>query len=133
VLQAAAHLALPVARVIPLPWSLAGLVLVTAGVAVNIVADRQFTAARTTVNPFGAPTTLVTTGPFRVSRHPMYLGMVSALLGVAVTLGSATPFLVPPAFAVLLTVRFIHAEEAALAARFGDAWTAYAARTRRWI
>jgi protein-S-isoprenylcysteine O-methyltransferase Ste14 len=76
---------------------------------------------------------LLTTGPFRVSRNPMYLGMAAALLGVAVTLGSATPFLVAPVFGVLLARRFIRPEEAALASRFGAAWTAYARRTRRWL
>jgi protein-S-isoprenylcysteine O-methyltransferase Ste14 len=63
----------------------------------------------------------------------MYLGMVSSLLGVAVLCGSATPFLVVPAFALFIERRFIRVEEKMLEETFGSEYAAYKARVRRWI
>lgn len=75
---------------------------------------------------------LLTDGPFRLSRHPMYLGMALALFGLALALGSATPFLIAAVFPLGVDRLHIRPEEAALAARFGETWHAYAARVRRW-
>jgi len=70
---------------------------------------------------------------FRLSRNPMYLGMVLILVGAAMLLGALTPFLVAAGFAAIIETRFIPAEERMLAETFGDAWTAYRNRTRRWL
>jgi protein-S-isoprenylcysteine O-methyltransferase Ste14 len=63
----------------------------------------------------------------------MYLGFVLMLVGLALLLGSASPFGVAALFALLLDFRFIRAEEAMLNAKFGAAWRAYKARVRRWL
>jgi protein-S-isoprenylcysteine O-methyltransferase Ste14 len=76
---------------------------------------------------------LVATGPYRVSRHPMYLGAVAVLLGVAVALGSVLAALVAAGFAFWIDLRHARHEDARLRARFGPAWRAYAARVRRWL
>ena len=55
------------------------------------------------------------------------------LVGLALLLGSASPFGVAALFALLLDFRFIRAEEAMLNAKFGAAWRAYKARVRRWL
>lgn len=62
----------------------------------------------------------------------MYLGMVLILLGDAMVLGSLTPFAVPPAFAWLLSARFIRLEEQRLAQLFGEQYREYQSRVRRW-
>lgn len=76
---------------------------------------------------------LVTTGPYRWSRHPMIAGATAVLAGVAFALGSALALGVVAAYAGWVDVRTLRREDAALHARFGVAWRAFAARTRRWF
>jgi protein-S-isoprenylcysteine O-methyltransferase Ste14 len=76
---------------------------------------------------------LITDGPFAWTRHPMYLGMMLAIAGLAVLFGSATPFIVVVFFAAIMDKRHAGPEEAALEQEFGDEYRAYAARVRRWI
>ena len=76
---------------------------------------------------------LVTDGVFRISRNPMYLGLELLLIGWAVWLGSASPWLIPPLFAVVITVVQIIPEERALGQRFGDQYRSYQRRVARWI
>ena len=133
VLMAVLHFALPVAAVIGYPWNLLGVAPLALGIALNLVADTAFKRHGTTVKPFEESTALITTGVFRISRHPMYLGMVLMLLGLAVLLGSATPFLVVVAFPFLMELVFVRTEERMLEETFGPAWLAYRHRVRRWI
>jgi len=129
----ALHLLLPLARVLPFPWTLLGTAAVIAGVALNLAADRAFKRHQTTVKPFEVSASLITEGVFRVSRNPMYLGMVLVLLGFAIVLGTLAPFAVYAAFAVLLHYRFVRTEERMLADKFAADWRAYSAQVRRWI
>jgi protein-S-isoprenylcysteine O-methyltransferase Ste14 len=101
--------------------------------ALNLAADRAFKRHRTTVKPFEVPTSLMTEGVFALSRNPMYLGMVLVLFGLALFLGTLTPFLICIGFGVLLDYRFIRAEERMLADQFAAEWRSYSARVRRWI
>ncbi len=127
------HFLLPLIRIIAWPWNLLGIMPLAAGIALNLIADSTFRTARTTVKPFEESTTLVTSGTFRISRHPMYLGFVLALIGIAVLLGSLAPFVVIPVFAVLMDRMFIEVEESMLQVRFGPSWLEYKAKVRRWI
>lgn len=127
------HFLAPVAQAPPSPWRLSGLIAVAVGLWLNVAADRAFKAHDTTVKPFELSQVLVTDGVFRFTRNPMYLGMVLILIGVAVSLGTLSPFLACAAFAALLHFRFILVEERMLAATFGPRWEAYRKRTRRWI
>ncbi len=117
----------------PGPWNWSGLVLVAAGVAVALAGSQAFGRAGTTRQPFVESTALVTSGVYRYSRNPMYLGMVLALLGVGLILGALTPFVVVPAFTWLVQRSFIAIEEQMLTAKFGATYTAYQRRVRRWI
>jgi len=127
------HLFVPGARVIPAPWNLLGFVSLVVGAILNLLADTSFKTGGTSVKPLGDTTTLVTTGVFRLSRHPMYLGFVLILLGAAVLSGSMTPFLVVLVFLVFMDTVFIRFEEKKLAQTFGDAWLDYTHLVRRWI
>ena len=129
----ALHVLLPVAKVVPTPWNLLGILPLVVGVVINLVADRAFHAAQTTVRPFEKSSALVTSGVFRVSRNPMYLGFVLLLIGLAVLLRSLTPYLVVVAFAALLDRQFVAVEEQMLAEQFGADWQRYRLRTRRWL
>ncbi len=80
-----------------------------------------------------APRALVATGPYRFGRHPMYLGAALLLAGTALALGSVPAGAVAAGYIGWLDLRHARREDAALHARFGPAWRAYAARTRRWL
>ena len=127
------HFLFPLPEVVPYPWQLLGCIPLLFGILLNVVADQAFKRNYTTVKPFEESTSLITTGIFRLSRHPMYLGMVLILIGIALLFGSLLPFLVIPVFAVLMDVIFIRAEERMLADKFGDSWQKYQAKVRRWI
>ena len=133
VAMVAVHFLAPIALVLSFPLTLIGLAPIAAGIALNLVADRAFKERSTTIKPFERSTSLVTTGVFAWSRNPMYLGMVLFLLGLALLLGTATPFAVIVLFILLLDVKFIRAEERMLAETFGDDWSAYRGQVRRWL
>ena len=103
------------------------------GIALNLFADGVSHQAETTVKPFETPGVLVTTGVFRISRNPMYLGYVLILIGVGLLLRSLTPFVVIPVFGLLMARVFIREEEQMLQETFGAAWQSYAGQARRWI
>ena len=106
---------------------------IVVSVAIMAVSARLFAKLGTTIKPFEESSTLAVTGPFKVSRNPMYLGMLGALMGLALVLGTASPVVVVPVFAWLIATRFIVAEERALEARFGAQYAEYKRRVRRWL
>ena len=105
------------------------------GGAVALAGDVEFKRARTTINPMRPEksTALVTSGIYRFTRNPMYVGLTLVVIGWAAFLCSAWALAGPVAF-VLYIGRFqIVPEERALAARFGAAYADYMARVRRWL
>jgi protein-S-isoprenylcysteine O-methyltransferase Ste14 len=129
----ALHMGFPIARIFPPPFNYAGLVIMALGFALILWAALHFHRARTAIVPFRPVSALVSTGPYRYTRNPMYLGMAGILLGAAICLGSVTPFIVLPAFVALIHKRFILAEEGMLEEAFGGAYQAYRTGTRRWL
>jgi protein-S-isoprenylcysteine O-methyltransferase Ste14 len=129
----ALHFLLPGTIIVPMPWNLLGLVPLAVGILINLIADRAFHKAGTTVKPFQESTTLITEGVFRISRNPMYLGFLLVLIGIAVLLRSLTPWFIVPLFAILMDRVFIAAEERMLQTRFGQTWSEYKAKVRRWV
>jgi protein-S-isoprenylcysteine O-methyltransferase Ste14 len=123
----------PVAWIVPPVWNLLGLVFLVAGVTMNLIADKAFHQAGTTVKPFEESSTLVTDGVFQISRNPMYLGFVLILTGTSMLLRSLSPYLIIFAYAFLVDRTFIKVEEGMLAKKFGKTWEAYKSRTRRWL
>ena len=123
----------PLRRVVPSGLRPAGIALLVLGLALDVWAAGLFNRAGTAIKPLHPSTALVTHGPFRLSRNPMYLGMAVMLVGVAMLLGSLTSFAVVPAFALLIEHRFIRREEAMLEGTFGARYAQYKRRVRRWI
>ncbi len=125
--------ALPIAR-FHSPWTaVAGAILAAAGVALHVRATNHFRRRATTAEALGDASTLVTDGPYRRSRNPMYLAGLIMLVGVGLVLESASPFLVVPLFGWLIWTAYVRREEAMLAERFGEEYDAYRSRVRRWI
>lgn len=87
----------------------------------------------TTVKPHESPTALVTSGPFRLSRHPTYLGMCAILLRVAMLVGSHVTFVLPVVFMIPMEGIFIPLEERNLEEIFGERYVEYRKKVRRWM
>ena len=124
---------LPVSTVLPSPWNFAGVILIVAGVLIVIGPASSFSRAGTTIKPFQESSALVTTGMYRITRNPMYLGMVTVLTGVAALTGSSSPFVMPVLFVPVLNSRVIRHEEEMLEERFGEEYRAFKQSVRRWI
>ena len=124
---------LPVLKFWSYPFSLLGVVPIALGAVLNLWADSLFKKNRTTVKPHLKPSTLLTSGAFRVSRNPMYLGMVLILFGAAACVGSITAFLSPVLFFLISELDFIPWEESVMEDVFGQPYLDYKKRVRRWI
>ena len=88
---------------------------------------------RTTPIPHKVPTAIVTSGVFRLTRNPIYLGDAIVFLGLILLWQSWLALPLLPLFIWLITKRFILAEEARLTARFAAEFAQWASATRRWI
>lgn len=102
------------------------------GLALFLAALRALRKAGASPNPFAVPATLVTDGPYLRSRNPMYFAYLWLYLGLAFWIHSLWPLLLLPVVVVAMNRLVIGPEEETLEARFGNAWRAYKARTRRW-
>jgi len=127
------HYIYPFFLLIAMPWSLLGLLPITIGICLNLLADRQMKKQNTTVKPFQKSSSLIKGGVFRISRNPMYLGMATILFGVAFLLDSISPFVVVVCFMVIMNFNFIKNEETMLEDIFGDAYLQYQKKVRKWI
>jgi protein-S-isoprenylcysteine O-methyltransferase Ste14 len=119
-----------------LPWrGTVALMLALTGIAVVLAGVAAFRRARTTVNPMqpASASHLVARGIYGHTRNPMYLGLLLVLAGWAWYLGNLAAMLVLPLFVAYVHRFQILPEERALAASFGDDFTAYRSATRRWI
>ena len=108
--------------------------LLVAGILLDMGAIRLFVMRHTTVNPLRpeSSSALVVNGFYRISRNPMYLGMLCFLLAWVVYLQQWLPLLGPLCFVLWINRFQIMPEERALAARFGGEYLAYCRKVRRW-
>ena len=105
------------------------------GVAVAVAGVAAFRRKGTTVNPLtpNATSLVVSSGVYRVSRNPMYLGFFLALAGWAVYLSNLGAALLLPVYVAYMTRLQIEPEERALLAKFGPEFAEYMSRVRRWL
>jgi protein-S-isoprenylcysteine O-methyltransferase Ste14 len=132
-LEAVLHFGVPLISLITSPWTWLGAIPILVGFIVMVAGDRQLKQIETAISPFDRPSALVREGVFRISRNPMYLGMVLMLLGEAVVFGTVTPMLVPWIFAWVVSARFIRMEEAVLSEVFETEYEDYRGEVRRWL
>ena len=123
----------PLHTILAAPITYLGSGLIILGFLIVIWPAASFGRVGTPIRPFEESTDLVTNGMYRVTRNPMYLGMVAVLLGVAVLFGSASPFLLIPIFGWIIQTKFVKFEEALLEETFGDEYIEYKSRVRRWL
>ena len=111
------------------------LFLLILGLFVFISAVRSFRKQKTTVNPLKPKqaSSLVTSGIFRFSRNPMYLGMLIILLSISFKFNLLGGIIISLLFFIFITKFQIYPEEEAMNELFGDKFTQYSNTTRRWI
>lgn len=110
-----------------------GMGFIITGIALVVVARREFTRFRQPTDP-GHPTTqVITTGVFAISRNPLYLGGVLFLSGVALALNMIWALIMLLLSMVLCHYVLILPEEQYLAAKFGAEYQKYAASVHRWL
>jgi len=119
-----------------LPWRiLVALILWCAGFAIALAGLFEFRRAKTTVNPLTpeAASAIVTSGIYRYSRNPMYVGLLLALIGWDVWLSHLLAFALLPFFVVYMNHFQIEPEERALSKKFGGLFRDYRRSVRRWL
>ena len=127
------HFLIPIAILISGPFRLIGIVVMIAGAFISTRAGLLFRKAGAGFELKTETPSLVTAGVFQFSRNPIYLGMITWLLGLAVLLGSLSPFLFPLFLFFLLNFSFIPLEEARLKKLFGTEYQVYRSTVRRWL
>lgn len=121
-------------RLWPLPVATgAGWLLVLAGLALMGASAWVMLRAGATVDPTRAPTALVTHGPYRLSRNPIYLADAVILAGLCLIWQPVAALVLVPGFMAVIRHRFIRREETWLRARDARGFDAWAERTRRWL
>jgi protein-S-isoprenylcysteine O-methyltransferase Ste14 len=114
-------------------WPL-GIVVLAAGIALGPMwGIPTMRGANTTVRPDRAATHLVTEGPFRYSRNPLYVAMTLMYAGIAIIANSLWALLLLIPVVVFMSLFVIRREEAHLRGAFGEEYERYRARVRRWL
>jgi protein-S-isoprenylcysteine O-methyltransferase Ste14 len=110
-----------------------GIVLIVAGSALALSFVGAFRRAGTAIDPYRRSDHLVTSGPYRLSRNPGYLGMALVYAGIVALVAAPWAYLTLAIALVVMDRGVIAREERYLERRFGDDYRRYKARTRRWI
>ncbi len=127
------NLSFPTEKIIFPPYNYLGFILIILGGIINIWADMLFKKGKTTVKLNQKPSSLITLGPFALSRHPMYLGMTGILIGIAIIQATLISFIFPIIFVILMEIKFIKTEEKNLEEAFGEKYKEYKKKVRKWI
>jgi protein-S-isoprenylcysteine O-methyltransferase Ste14 len=113
--------------------SLLGLILLISGIFLVILSFRFMRKMETTFIPDGTPKKLLASGPFKISRNPIYLGMLMILFGVAFLMASLSAIIIAFGFGLIINFTWISHEEKKLKDLFPEDWEKYSANVRRWI
>ena len=126
-------------RFVPLPFAApailryVGLALTFLGFLLGIAAFMEFRKARTTLDPHGSTKHLVTSGIYRFTRNPIYLGFLLMVMGLPLNSGLYWGIILAPFYAFMMNRLIIQHEEAYLERKFGKEYTSYTSRVRRWV
>ena len=124
---------------LPLPFAFpnilvwVGYPLILLGIGLAFSAAGQLMKVHTTLDPHGSVTEIVTTGPYRFSRNPIYLGFVCLFIGFPFIFRTYWGVVLSPVLMMSLYQLVIKPEEAYLEKKFGDVYISYKSRLRRWL
>lgn len=126
-------------RFVPLPFvappilQYVGLAMTFAGFLLGIGAFMEFRKAHTTLDPHGSASHLVTSGIYRFTRNPIYLGFLLMVIGLPLNSGLYWGIVLAPFYMMTMTRLVIQPEEAYLEKKFKDRYASYTSRVRRWL
>ena len=126
-------------RFVPLPFSAPpilryiGLAMTFVGFLLGIGAFIEFRKAHTTLDPHGSTKQLVTSGIYRFTRNPIYLGFLLMVIGLPLNSGLYWGIVLAPFYVFLMNRLIIRHEETYLEKKFGKAYTGYMSGVRRWL
>ena len=132
-------LAYSLEQFVPLPFAVpmilryVGLLLAFVGLLLGIGALLEFRKAHTTLDPHGSVKQVVTSGIYRFTRNPIYLGFLLLLIGVPLYSGFYWGIVLAPFFILVMDRLVIQKEEVYLEKKFGEVYTSYTSRVRRWL
>ena len=112
---------------------LLGLILLIGSIALIVMAFKELQNYQTTYIPDGEPEKLVKTGPFKLTRNPIYLGMFGILIASSFLMQSISAMLIPILFLSIIENTWIPHEEEKLKEKFPDEWEEYISSTKRWL
>lgn len=126
-------------RFVRLPFSLPpivryiGFTLAVIGFLLGLGAALAFRRARTTLDPYHPVSSIVTSGIYGFSRNPIYFGFLLMVIGIPLNGGTYWGILLAPIFIWLCNKLIIEHEESYLEKKFGETYTSYKSRVRRWL
>jgi protein-S-isoprenylcysteine O-methyltransferase Ste14 len=110
-----------------------GLAMTFVGFLLGIGALIEFRKARTTLDPHGSVRQLVTSGIYRFTRNPIYLGFLLMVIGLPLNSGLYWGIVLAPFYVLMMNRLIVQHEEAYLQRKFGKAYNGYTSRVRRWV
>jgi len=110
-----------------------GLPLIFGGLAIGLLGFREMRRAETNVDPYKPATAIVTEGPYRFTRNPLYVGMTLVYTGMTALSNALLAAMLLPLVLAVMRCGVIEREERYLERKFGDEYLAYKARVRRWL
>lgn len=124
---------LPLPFEVPMLLRYLGLAMTFVGFLLGIGAFIEFRKARTTLDPHGTTKQLVTSGIYRFTRNPIYLGFLLMVVGLPLNSGHYWGIVMVPFYMLTMSRLVIQREEAYLEKKFKDKYTSYTSRVRRWL
>jgi protein-S-isoprenylcysteine O-methyltransferase Ste14 len=118
---------------LPSSLPIAGGILVLLGITLGLWGIRAFHRAGTAVRPDRPVTALVTDGPFHYTRNPLYIGLTTIYVGIALSTGVIWFLVTLAPVLVMVNWKIVRREEQFLEGKFGDDYRVYKTRVRRWV
>ena len=123
----------PIPLTVPAMLRYIGLALAFVGFLFGVGAFIEFVKARTTLDPHSAAKQLVTSGIYRFTRNPIYLGFLLVVIGLPLYFSLYWGIVLAPLYVFLMNRLIIQHEEAYLERKFGKTYTDYTSQVRRWL
>jgi protein-S-isoprenylcysteine O-methyltransferase Ste14 len=123
----------PIGRWLDYPWRYFGIIVIILGFSLSLGSGIFFRKLGTNPRPGSKANLIVTKGPFKYTRNPMYLGLITMLIGISILLGTFSPFIVIPILFLILHNQFVLREEKWMEEWFGESFLEYKRKTPRWL
>jgi len=123
----------PIGRWLHYPWRYFGIIIIVLGFSLSLGSGIFFRKLGTNPRPGSRANLIVTKGPFKYTRNPMYLGLITMLIGISILLGTWSPLIVIPILFIILHTQFVLREEKLMEEWFGESYVEYKSKTPRWL